>query len=260
MIAVMTRTTLEASTATWSEVEAHIRDGCVAILPFGALEQHGPHLPLSTDTLMASGLARRIAASVNSLVLPPVHYGETWNNSRFPGTISLSFDTVRSIVVDICAGLLADGLPGLVVVNGDYGNQYPLKMAARDALQRWNFPVLVVDYPGLAEVAVEVCETPPSGPGFYHADELETSIVLALAPETVHMERVVAEYPQFPTLYGATPISLRDVSSSGVFGDPRASTAAKGDALLSALGQRAVALVDAFVADLPGYRAPTPAP
>jgi creatinine amidohydrolase len=256
MIGVMTGSALEASTATWSEVEAHIRSGCVALLPFGALEQHGPHLPLSTDTLMASGLAGRIAGSINSLLLPPVHYGETWNNARFPGTVSLSFETVRAITVDICAGLVADGLPGLVVVNGDYGNQYPLRMAARDAAQRWDFPVLVVDYPGLAEVAEEICETPPSGPGFYHADELETSIVLALAPETVHMERAVANYPQFPTLYGATPISLRDVSASGVFGDPRASTAAKGDALLSALGQRALALVTAFVGGLPGYRAP----
>jgi creatinine amidohydrolase len=251
---------LEASTATWSEVEAHIEGGCVAILPFGALEQHGPHLPLSTDTVMASGLAGRIAASINSLLLPPIHYGETWNNARFPGTISLSFDTVRSITVDICAGLAADGVPGLVVVNGDHGNQYPLRMAAREAQQRWDFPVLVVDYPGLAEVAAEICETPPSGPGFYHADEFETSIVLALAPEAVHMERAVAEYPQFPILYGATPISLSDVSTSVVFGDPRESTAAKGDALLSALGEHALALVTAFVAGLPGYRAPTLAP
>jgi creatinine amidohydrolase len=259
MITSMIGSALEAATATWPEVEAHIRGGCVAILPFGALEQHGPHLPLSTDTVMASGLAGRIAASINSLVLPPVHYGETWNNARFPGTISLSFETVRSITVDICAGLVADELPGLVVVNGDYGNQYPLRMAAREAARQWEFPVLVVDYPGLAEVAAEVCDTLPSGPGFYHADELETSMVLALAPETVHMERAVAEYPQFPPLYGATPISLRDVSSSGVFGDPRASTAAKGDALLAALEVRAAALVNAFVAALPGYRAPAPA-
>jgi creatinine amidohydrolase len=254
----MTGPALEASTATWPEVEAHIRGGCVAVLPFGALEQHGPHLPLSTDTVMASGLAGRIAAAVNALLLPPVPYGETWNNARFPGTISLSFDTVRSLTVDICAGLVADGLPGLVVVNGDYGNQQPLRLAARDAAQRWEFPVLVIDYPGLAEVAADICETPPSGPGFYHADELETSMVLALAPETVHMERAVAEYPQFPTLYGATPISLREVSASGVFGDPRTSTAAKGDALLAALTERALALVEPFVAGLPGYRPPAP--
>ncbi len=241
---------IEAASATWDEVDIHVREGCIAVLPFGATEQHGPHLSLLTDTIMASGLARMLAQRCKSLLLPPVNYGETSNNRRFPGTVSLSFDTVRAITVDICASLRAHGVRGLVVVNGDYGNQNPLRLAARHAQTTWGFPVLVVDYPGLAEVAAQICETPPSGPGFYHADELETSIVLALDATAVHMDRAQAEYPAFPPLYGAIPVDLRSISTSGVFGDPRLATADKGERLLDALAARAMVLVDAFLAHI----------
>jgi len=246
----MSESMLNGHSATWRQAEAHIAQGCVAFLPFGAFEQHGPHLPLATDTIMASGLARHLAARFPSILLPAVNYGETWNNETFPGTVSLSFETVRHLTLDICASLRDDGVLGLVVVNGDYGNQAPLKLAARQARDRLRFPVLVIDYPGLAEVAADICETPPAGPGFYHADELETSIVLALEPDTVNMDLAVAEYPQFPVGYGATPIPLREVSASGVFGDPRRASPDKGRRLLQALTERAAALVDPFVAGL----------
>lgn len=238
---------LEAATATWPEVAARVATGCIAILPFGAQEQHGHHLPLDTDTVMAEGLARRIATHFDSMVLPALGYGETWNNEAFPGTVSLSFDTVRAIALDIATSLQRDGVRALVVVNGDYGNQAPLRLAAREARDRIGFPVLIVDYPGLADIAAGICETPPSGPGFYHADELETSVVLALRPDLVRMELATPEYPAFPAVYGSTPVPLRDVSVSGVFGDPRRASAEKGERLLEALTERAVGIVGPFV-------------
>jgi creatinine amidohydrolase len=245
---------LDGESATWPEAQARIASGCVAVLPFGAFEQHGPHLPLSTDTIMATGLARRVAEQLDSLLLPPVHYGETWNNAGFPGTVSLSFDTVRSLALDICRSLQAQGLRGLVVVNGDYGNQAPLRLAAREAMERLEFPVLVVDYPGMVEIAAAVCESEPAGRGFYHADEFETSLVLALRPQAVQMERAIAEYPQFPPLYGAAPIGLRDVSTSGVFGDARPARPDKGEAMLVALTAAALDLVQTFLDSLPPQR------
>ncbi len=242
---------LEGRTAAWPQVEAHIRDGGrVAVLPFGAFEQHGPHMPLSTDTIMAQELARRLAGRADALLLPPVHYGQTTDNDEFPGTISLGFDTVRHIALDICAGLRRGGVTGLVVVNGDFGNQAPLKLAAREAKEQLGYPVLMIDYPGLAEVAAQVCESSPAGRGFFHADEVETSMVLAIEPTAVTMSEARAEYPEFPPTYGSVPPVLREVSASGVFGDPRLATAEKGERILAALTERAWLVMEPFIAGL----------
>jgi len=245
---------LDGRTAAWPQVEELAGQGRVAVLPFGAFEQHGPHMPLSTDTIMAEELARRLARAAGALLLPPVHYGETSGNSGFPGTISLGFDTVRRIALDICASLRGSGVPGLVIVNGDYGNQAPLKLAAREAGEQLGYPVLMIDYPGLAEIAAEVSETPSAGHGFYHADEVETSMVLAIEPTAVQMERAREEYPRFPPAYGSMPIPLRQISASGVFGDPRGATAEKGERILHALTERAWPIVRAFLDGLEGAR------
>jgi creatinine amidohydrolase len=238
---------IDGASASWTDVRAHLAEGRPVVLPFGAYEQHGPHLPLCTDTIMATHLARPVAERVGGLLLPSVSYGETSNNAGFPGTLSLSFDTVRSIALDICTALVRHGARSLVIVNGDFGNLAPLKLAAREARERLELPVLVVDYPGLPAIAAEVCETPPAGPGFYHADELETSVMLAVAPQSVRMERAVAEYPAFPPTYPAAFAGLETISVSGVFGDPRAATADKGRLLLDRLVDEASTLVQAFL-------------
>jgi creatinine amidohydrolase len=238
---------LDGASASWTDVRTHLAEGRPVVLPFGAYEQHGPHLPLCTDTVMATHLARPVAERVGGLLLPSVAYGETSNNAGFPGTVSLSFDTVRSIALDICTALVRHGARSLVIVNGDFGNQAPLKLASREAHERLEFPVLVVDYPGLPAIAAQVCETPPAGPGFYHADELETSVMLAAAPHSVRMERAMAEYPAFPPTYPAAFAGLETISTSGVFGDPRAATADKGRLLLDRLVDEATILVQAFL-------------
>ncbi|MEV0641451.1 creatininase family protein [Streptomyces sp. NPDC050619] len=193
---------------------------------------------------------RRIAERVGGLLLPAVAYGETFGNAGFPGTISLSFDTVRAITLDVCSALHRHGARGLIVVNGDFGNQAPLKLAAREARERFGLPVLVVDYPGLAETAAAVCDTEPAGPGFFHADEVETSVMLAAAPDAVDLRHAVAEYPQFPPTFPALFAGLETMSTSGVFGDPTTATGAKGEALLDGLTDAATGLVRAFLRDL----------
>ena len=168
---------VDGEDASWIDARHAAAAGAPAVLPFGAFEQHGPHLPLSTDTSMAVALARRLCEAVDGFLLPPVSFGETSNNDGFAGTVSLSFDTVRAIAFDICVGVRRGGFRCLIVVNGDFGNQTPLRLAAREAMSRLAWPMLVIDYPGLAEVAAAVCETEPVGAGIYHADELETSVM-----------------------------------------------------------------------------------
>jgi creatinine amidohydrolase len=221
---------LDTASASWPEIEAAVTNGVVAVLSVGAVEQHGAHLPLLTDTVLASGIARRIAERLPGLLLPPIAYGDAWNNEGFVGTLSISPETLRATVEDIGRGLSRIGVKGLVVINGHFGNREPIALAARRLVTE--LPVLHLDYPKLEAFASEVCESEPAGPGFYHADEVETSMMLALAPDTVKMDRAAPEYPAFPETFGLEPMQLSTFNRSGVFGDPRPATAIKGEALI----------------------------
>ena len=103
--------------------------------------------------------------------------------------------------------------------------------------------MLYLDYPGLEAAAAEYCVSKPAGPGFYHADEVETSMLLALAPETVRMELATAEYPDFPPTFGAEPMLLSAFNRSGVFGDPRGASAETGEKIISRIVDESARLV-----------------
>ncbi|MFF7683535.1 creatininase family protein [Microbacterium sp. NPDC007973] len=239
---------LELAGASSADVREHVAaGGRLAVLAVGALEAHGPHLPLSTDTIVAERIARAVAERCDGALLPAIAYGETWATSGYPGTISLSPETVRALALDIVRGAAASGLDRVVIVNGDFGNRLPLAAAARD-LAAEGLRVLVLDHPGLADAADAVRESAPAAPGMNHAEEIETSMVLASAPELVRMERAEPEYPVFPVDFGLRPVRLHEIGASAVFGDPRPATAEKGERLFAAVIDAAVAQVERFVA------------
>jgi creatinine amidohydrolase len=231
---------LDSDRAAWPDVASHA--GLVAILPVGALEQHGPHLPLTTDTILATGVARRIAARIGGWLLPAVTFGEAWTTEGWPGTISVSPETLRAIVEDIGRGVARIGCAGLVTVNGHFGNRASIALATR-TLTNLGARVLPLDYPGLEEAAAEFCSSTPAAPGFYHADEVETSMMLALAPDSVRMDLAVAEYPHFPANFGSAPMQLSVFNRSGVFGDPRGATAATGELIIERIVDASVTLI-----------------
>ena len=233
---------LDAATASWEDVEAAIRRGLVAILPVGAVEQHGAHLPLLTDTVLAAGVARRIAEGSDALLLPAVAYGDAWTTEGWAGTLSLSPTTLRAVVEDLGRGLQRMGVKGLVTINGHFGNREPIALAAR-TLSEAGMPLLHLDYPKLEAIAAEVVESAPAGPGFYHADEVETSMMLALAPGSVRMEKARPEYPAFPELFRSEPMKLSAFNASGVFGDPRPSSAGKGERLIAGIAEESLRLI-----------------
>jgi creatinine amidohydrolase len=234
---------LDAATASWEDVAAGIVRGLIAILPIGAVEQHGPHLPLLTDTTLAAGVARRIAEGVDAaLLLPAIAYGDAWTTEGWAGTLSLSPDTLRASVIDLGRGLHRMGVRALVTINGHFGNREPISLAAR-ALSELGLPVLHLDYPHLEALAAEHMESEPAGPGFYHADEVETSMMLALAPASVRLDRAKPEYPAFPPLFGSEPMKLSAFNKSGVFGDPRPATAEKGEALIAGIAAESQRLI-----------------
>jgi len=233
---------LDTQSASWEDVSAGIARGLIGVLPVGAVEQHGAHLPLLTDTVLADGVARRIAEGCDGLLLPAIAYGDAWTAEDWAGTLSLSPDTLRATVTDIGRGLQRMGVKALITVNGHFGNREPINLAAR-ALSEAGFPVLHLDYPRLEALAAELMESQPAGPGFYHADEVETSMMLALAPSTVRMERAAPEYPEFPELFGSEPMKLSAFNRSGVFGDPRPATAQKGEELIGGIAAESLRLI-----------------
>jgi creatinine amidohydrolase len=235
---------LRAAEATAPQVVAHLRaTRGVAVLPFGALEQHGPHLPLSTDTLTAEAVAERVADALDALLLPAIGYGATWNMSGYPGTVTLRPETVEALALDIGRGVADAGARALVIVNGDWGNRAPLARAAA-AL---DLPTVVLDHPGLDDAAERVRDSRPAAPGLMHAEEIETSLVLAIAPELVQ-GTAEAVYPDFPAEFGTVPMRMHAFSPNGVFGDPGPATAAKGRTMLDAVVAASLRVVDAFLA------------
>lgn len=236
---------IDLATASWRDAGEAITRGAWAVLPVGALEQHGYHLPLTVDTDLAAGVARGIADRLGALLLPAVAYGDAWSCSSFLGTISLKPDTLRAVVLDIGRELKRMGVPVLVTLNGHFGNREPIVLAAR-TLRDEGLGVIHLDYPALDELAADICDSAPAGPGFFHADEVETSMMLALRPDSVRMEKAVAEYPVFPATFGVEPMQLGDFNQSGVFGDPCPSTADKGRRLIDGIVSNCLDRIGAY--------------
>jgi Uncharacterized protein, putative amidase len=129
---------------TWPEFERV--DKTVALLPTGIVEAHGPHLPLGTDALMATYIAEETARRTNVLLLPTVWYGNTYVLDKFPGTISISNETLYRLYLDIFREVARNGVKYLVVVNGHGGNVDALSMAAKDAARETKLTVILVNW------------------------------------------------------------------------------------------------------------------
>ena len=219
---------LDAATATWPECRDFLRDTPFAILPLGATEQHGPHLPQNTDTVLAEALALDVAKESSGLVLPAVHVGYSWSWRDYPGTLTFSFDTFRAVVKDLARSLHRSGCRALMTLSGHGANPAPLKFTARELVDELNVKVLNVFYPGLDEVMADA-ESPQWMPMNFHAEEFETSLMLYLKPESVRMDLAVREYPPLSAGYEMSTLPLGSLSRSGVFGDATVASAEKGE-------------------------------
>lgn len=218
---------------TRDEVEDAVGQFPVAILPLGATEQHGHHLPLGVDIMLAEGLARLVAQETGALLLPAVPFGYSWVWRDIPGTVSLQQHHVEAVIKDVAHSVSRYGIQLLVLINGHEANTSSMKYATRELQDELAMPVIYFFYPGLSELMAKHCDS-ETWHGMIHACEFETSLMLAMYPEHVQMEKAVAEYPERPSLYGKSSESLGDLSESGVYGDPTKATEEKGRLMLDA--------------------------
>ncbi len=216
---------------TWPDVE---RSSAVLAVPLGSTEQHGPHLPLDTDTRIAAALAERLAARrADVVVAPPLPYGASGEHETFPGTVSLGTAVLEAALVELVRSA-SRTFPATVLVNGHGGNAAAVTAAAR-RLQTEGRRVLVW--------------APRVEGGDAHAGRVETSLLLALAPGLVRLEAAAAGNPApLPDLLPAIRAgSVRDVTANGVLGDPAGASAEEGHALLDRLGDDLAATVERWL-------------
>ncbi|MDH6696756.1 creatininase family protein [Streptomyces griseoviridis] len=204
----------------------------VAVLPVGSFEQHGPFLPLATDTLVACAVAREIAAAFPVHLLPPVTISCSHEHAGWPGTVSISAVTLHAVVSDIAASLRRSGVDALVVVNGHGGN-YVLGNVVQESSARGERMAL---FP-----AAEDWEAARGRAGVVtslltdmHAGEIETSILLHAHPEFLRPGYETSDFVADDRRHLLT-LGMSGYTDSGVIGRPSLGSAEKGKELLAGL-------------------------
>jgi creatinine amidohydrolase len=201
------------------------------LLPLGATEQHGPHLPLATDTLIACAVAERAARLLGgTAVAPPVSVGASSEHRDFPGTISLPHEVLAALVEQLCHGLRRRGFGRIAVFSAHGGNGRALALAA----DRLGDGVLIL--PDFRMAPVLAAHGIDAGRAGAHAGLAETSAVLAIDAHLVRMNRAEAGYVgPLEDVWGAlTTAGLRPVTANGVLGDPTGASPALGELCLDA--------------------------
>ncbi|MCB1741692.1 MAG: creatininase family protein [Gammaproteobacteria bacterium] len=241
----------------WPDAAAGIREGRVVVVPIGAAcKAHGPHLPLDTDRQLAIALASGVAAALPVLVAPVIDVGFYPAFVEYPGSQSIRSSTFIALATDVLSKLVRDGARRIAVINTGVSTEAPLALAARDVLEQRGVTVHIADIRSLGHAARHVLEQPRGG----HADEQETSIMLAIDPTRVRMQLAQAEPEEdvAPNVF-RHPLVLRDdpragpsYSRTGATGDPTLATAQKGRQLLDAMIADLVAGLRATFPDAPG--------
>jgi len=238
---------------TWEEVAEFLKEHDVVVVPVGSCEQHGPHLPLDTDTYDALWISLRAAERAGcALVAPPITYGVSYHHMAFPGTISISPETLMRLAVEVAESLVKHGFKKIVFENGHGGNAPALNAAAQMIRARHPDVLVVVDNVSLIpDLIEELVETPYDA----HSGEFETSTSLANRPELVRRERI--RRPEFrgpPVRYMRVglkargprvfwPIRTDELSDTGAIGDPTRASEEKGRAFLEAMVERLAELL-----------------
>jgi len=244
------------SDMSWVEVQERLKQTDVAIVPTGSNEQHGPHLPLKTDIFIASEIAKRAAErvkdDVRAVVAPPIPFGYSPEHIAFPGTIWLDSETLMRIVKDVCRSLLHHGFKKILFFNGHGTNPPVMYTAINDAYMIHRDPniflMLVNWFDLVADVISKVAET-----AFWHADEVETSVLMALGvPIDLKLAKRENPKPPMPNYIAydfakGAPSQQRisiayprvhDISQSGIIGDPTKAKREKGEKLVDAAVER----------------------
>jgi creatinine amidohydrolase/Fe(II)-dependent formamide hydrolase-like protein len=238
---------------SWPEARSRLQETDLALLPVGAVEQHGPHLPLDIDAWDADYLARRVAAACSRprpLVLPLIPYGVSYHHEDFAGTLSVTPETLSRMVYEIGVAAARQGITKLIIINGHGGNIPTLQFAAQ-AINRDAHIFTCVDTGDTSDTDVaKLVDTPND----VHAGEIETSTALATRPDLVRLDQARRSVPRFSSQYlefsSARSVEwyarTAKISPSGVLGDPTRASREKGEQIWKIMIDHLVAFVESL--------------
>ncbi|MFH8625910.1 creatininase family protein [Streptomyces vietnamensis] len=239
---------------TAAELRALAARDAVVLLPVGATEQHGPHLPTGVDDFLASEVCRRAAALASEhtgvVVAPPIPIGLSEHHMPFGGTISLTLPTFHALLRDICRSVVRAGFSRILIVNGHGGNMTALHALTTELTVELATPIAFASYFGAGRDVVR--DTLEAQDGLMHACEGETSMMMALSPELIRTEHLDEAHGPRITLPAESTepvymaVTFDRITESGVAGDARVASPAKGERLLAGCAR---ALADALVRD-----------
>lgn len=243
---------------TSPEIAALDRGRTVVIVPLGSVEQHGNHMPLGTDTLLAQAVSLAAAETAgDTIVMPPPWYGFSTHHMRFPGSITLRPETLMAVVEDVVASVVTHGFRRILIVNGHGGNNGVIDVLA-STLGHTHYGaarIAALTYFAIAREAIAKLRKSETG-GMGHACEFETSMVQHLRPELVKIDRAETTYPDPGSRYlttdllGAQAIRLYDdfgdLSPTGTLGDPALASPEAGKAFFDAVTSELATFITDF--------------
>ncbi|AIK84066.1 amidase [Corynebacterium glutamicum] len=231
-----------AANMSWEQYAAKT-DG-VAIIPAGSCEQHGSHLPLSTDSIIATEISRMVAEQIDGIVLPTLNYGYrsspySGGGPLFPGTVDLSLNTMVELASNLLDELLADGFRKILFLSAHFENQAPILEAMHLAQRQHgtdNQIVLANWWDPLKDSVMDEVFSDITFPGWdlEHAAVTETSLLMHLAPELVHSDKLPAKEAFTVPPYLRVPLQTSDIPSHGALADAVGATAGKGKIIADA--------------------------
>jgi creatinine amidohydrolase len=233
---------------TWDEVARRLENGAAAILPIGAAaKQHGFHLPMNTDRVQAEWLAARLADRIDALIWPTVSYGYYPAFVEYAGSSGLSAPVFEAMIHEIVTDIIGFGCGTVFVLDTGISTLAPVDRALAGLAAGHALHLGVHDGPNYCRAAAQLAEQSHGS----HADELETSLMLALAPDLVDMARAEAS-PDVKHEVGGrltrSDPSSPNYSRSGSYGDPTLASRAKGEVLLAAMLDDLTEQATAFLA------------
>lgn len=234
-------------TLTWAQAEKAIAQMSAVVLPIGSRSlQHGLHLPLNQDSLVAEYLAMRVAEQCRVLVLPTLQYGCSPGLNEYPGSISIRGSVFRDTVVDIFQGMAEHGAAAFYALSTGSCSVEPLRQS-QAFLRGESLRMDYTDARGAFAPVRRLVETQPDGS---HADEIATSIMLYIAPEVVQMDRAQRDINPNPGTGNLTrnPAGQDGVySPTGSYGDPTLATLEKGEVLVEGMVASLVEHIQRFI-------------
>ncbi|QRM35906.1 creatininase [Microvirga sp. VF16] len=242
----MSSRTVFAAEMPWPDYDAAVHDGRTPIIiPFGSMEQHGHHMPLHVDVLLPTEFARRVAGQIGALVAPPFTYGykshqKSGGGNHLPGTTSLDGATLVNGLKNVITEFARHGIRKFAIMNGHYENAWFITEGVDLALKelRWDrvdgVKVVVLSYWDFVNEETIARLYPGGFPGWAveHGGVLETSLMLALHPELVQLERAHDHPPATFPPYDVYPVKPEWTPASGTLSSPKEATAEKGGILL----------------------------